>query len=95
VVTSGAHKVSTSQVVEAVHGHPQVVTAAAFGVPHASLGTVVAVAVVGEVAHAELRAFLMDRLAPHEMPHHLVTLDALPRNHGGKVDKRALREVVR
>ncbi|MEZ0066054.1 acyl-CoA synthetase (AMP-forming)/AMP-acid ligase II [Streptacidiphilus sp. MAP12-20] len=94
VVKSGAHKVSTIHVEEAVYRHPQVVEAAAFGVPHPSLGKAVAVAVVGPVDHAELRAFLKDLLAPHEMPHHLVTLDALPRNHGGKVDKRALREVV-
>ncbi|SEK31318.1 class I adenylate-forming enzyme family protein [Streptacidiphilus jiangxiensis] len=94
VVKSGAHKVSTLHVEEVVHQHPQVVEAAAFGVAHESLGKAVAVAVVGAVDHADLRGFLKDRLAPHEMPHRLVTLDALPRNHGGKVDKRALREVV-
>lgn len=94
VVKSGAHKVSTVHVEEAVYQHPQIVEAAAFGVAHPSLGKAVAVAVVGAVDHAELRSFLQDRLAPHEMPHRLVTLSALPRNHGGKVDKRALREVV-
>ncbi|WP_157876154.1 class I adenylate-forming enzyme family protein, partial [Streptacidiphilus griseoplanus] len=94
VIKSGAHKVSTLHVEEAVYGCPGVVEAAAFGVPHAALGKAVAVAVVGPVDHAALRTFLRDRLAPHEMPHHLLTLDALPRNHGGKVDKRALREVV-
>lgn len=95
IVKSGAHKVSTLHVEEAVYEHPGVVEAAAFGVPHDALGTAVAVAVVGAADHTELRAFLKTRLAPHEQPHHLITLDALPRNHGGKVDKRALREVVR
>ncbi|WP_377272870.1 class I adenylate-forming enzyme family protein [Peterkaempfera sp. SMS 1(5)a] len=94
VIKSGAHKVSTLHVEEAVYQHPDVVEAAAFGVPHSALGKAVAVAVVGTVDHADLRTFLKDRLAPHELPHHLLTLDALPRNHGGKVDKRALREVV-
>ena len=79
----------------AVYEHPEVTEAAAFGVPHATLGKAVAVAVVGAVAHEDLRIFLKDRLAPHEQPVRLVTLDALPRNAGGKVDKRALREVVR
>ncbi|WP_078862812.1 AMP-binding protein [Streptomyces sp. NRRL F-5123] len=95
VVKSGAHKVSTLHVEEAVYEHPDVVEAAAFGVPHPALGTAVAVAVVGSADHTELRAFLKSRLASHEQPHHLITLEALPRNHGGKVDKRALREVVR
>lgn len=95
VIKSGAHKVSTLHVEEAVYQHPDVVEAAAFGVTHPALGKAVAIAVVGTVDHADLRAFLSGRLAPHELPHHLVTLDSLPRNHGGKVDKRALREVVR
>jgi len=95
VIKSGAHKVSTIHVEEAVFEHPDVVEAAAFGVDHPSLGKAVAIAVVGGVDHGGLRAFLKDRLEPQEMPYHLVTLDALPRNHGGKVDKRALREAVR
>lgn len=95
IVKSGAHKVSTLHVEEAVYQHPDVLEAAAFGVPHPALGKAVAVAVVGGVDHTELRAFLRSRLAPHELPQQLITLDALPRNHGGKVDKRALREVVR
>jgi acyl-coenzyme A synthetase/AMP-(fatty) acid ligase len=94
VIKSGAYKVSTIHVEEAVHRHPGVVEAAAFGVPHPTLGKAVAVAVVGTVAHEELRIFLKDLLAPHELPVRLITLDALPRNNGGKVDKRSLREVA-
>ncbi|MET9337555.1 AMP-binding protein [Nonomuraea sp. NPDC003804] len=91
VIKSGAYKVSTIHVEEVVHQHPGVIEAAAYGVPHPTLGKAVAVAVVGSVAHEELRIFLKGRLAPHELPAELVTLDALPRNHGGKVDKRRLR----
>ncbi|GAA3035095.1 class I adenylate-forming enzyme family protein [Streptosporangium longisporum] len=93
VVKSGAFKVSTIHVEEAVHAHPAVIEAAAFGVPHPVLGTVVAVALAVRepLAPEELRIFLKDRLAPHEVPAHVLTVDALPRNDGGKVDKRALR----
>ncbi|WP_030450821.1 class I adenylate-forming enzyme family protein [Herbidospora cretacea] len=92
VVKSGAHKVSTLKVEEALHAHPLVVEAAAYGVPHPVLGTVVAAALVvrEEIALADLRAFLIDRLAPHELPAKVTTMDALPRNRGGKVDKKAL-----
>ncbi len=110
VIKSGAFKVSTLKVEEALHAHPAVVEAAAYGVPHPVLGAAVAAAVVlrapgerpagaggqrpGEAAPVSaptLRAFLGERLARHEIPSEIVTMDALPRNNGGKVDKRALR----
>ncbi|WP_371779976.1 class I adenylate-forming enzyme family protein [Streptosporangium subroseum] len=96
VVKSGAYKVSTIHVEEAVYQHPAVIEAAAFGVPHPVLGTVVSVALVTRVplAPEELRLFLMDRLASYELPAHVVTVDTLPRNDGGKVDKRALRRAT-
>ncbi|MFI6451103.1 class I adenylate-forming enzyme family protein [Streptosporangium amethystogenes] len=96
VVKSGAFKVSTIHVEEAVHRHPAVIEAAAFGVPHPVLGTVVTVALVTSepLAPEELRVFLKDRLAPHELPAHIVTVGALPRNAGGKVDKKALRRTM-
>ncbi|MFD1503513.1 class I adenylate-forming enzyme family protein [Streptosporangium lutulentum] len=96
VVKSGAYKVSTLHVEEAVYQHPAVIEAAAFGVPHPVLGTVVSVALVteGRLAPEELRIFLKDRLAPYELPAHVITVDALPRNAGGKVDKRALRKTT-
>ncbi|MFI6498506.1 class I adenylate-forming enzyme family protein [Nonomuraea typhae] len=95
VIKSGAYKVSTLHVEDAVYQHHDVTEAAAFDVAHPTLGKAVAVAVVGPVTHEDLRIFLKEHLAPHELPVRLVTLDALPRNHNGKVDKHALREVVR
>ncbi|WP_436760716.1 class I adenylate-forming enzyme family protein [Streptosporangium sp. V21-05] len=96
VVKSGAFKVSTIHVEEVVYQHPAVVEAAAFGVPHPVLGTVVTVALVTRepLAPEDLRIFLKDRLAPHELPANVVTVDALPRNAGGKVDKKALRRTT-
>ncbi|MGC5011952.1 class I adenylate-forming enzyme family protein [Streptosporangium sp. DT93] len=39
----------------------------------------------------ELRAFLKERLAGHELPDRVLVVDALPRNQSGKVIKRELR----
>ncbi|MEV0918987.1 class I adenylate-forming enzyme family protein [Streptomyces sp. NPDC049967] len=93
VVKSGAHKVSTLQVENALHAHPAVADAAALGVPHPVLGSVIAAVVVprGEVTVPELRTFLLDRLAPHELPARLLFRSGLPRNEGGKILKRELR----
>jgi len=97
IVKSGADKVSTIQVEAAVHEHPEVAEAAVFGIPHPVLGTAIAVAVVprpGAPAPTlpQLRGFLLERLAGHELPTQVLVLDRLPRNDGGKVLKRLLRE---
>jgi acyl-CoA synthetase (AMP-forming)/AMP-acid ligase II len=94
VIKSGGFKVSTIQVEEAVYACPGVVEAAAVAIPHATLGKAVMVAVVGSVTPKDLRIFLKDRLAAHELPVKVITVDSIPRNHNGKVDKRALREAV-
>ncbi|MEU9356922.1 class I adenylate-forming enzyme family protein [Streptomyces sp. NPDC048301] len=93
VVKSGAYKVSTLQVENALHAHPAVADAAAFGVPHPVLGSVVAAVVVprGELTVPALRTFLLDRLASHELPARLLFRPTLPRNEGGKILKRELR----
>ncbi|MBO3750526.1 acyl--CoA ligase [Streptosporangiaceae bacterium NEAU-GS5] len=96
VVKSGAFKISTLQVEAALFEHPEVAEAAVVGVPHPVLGTAVAAAVVrrGAVSADDLRVFLMDRLAKHELPTRVLFLDALPRNHNGKVIKRELRDLI-
>ncbi|MFI6977561.1 AMP-binding protein [Embleya sp. NPDC050154] len=96
VIKSGAYKVSTLQVEDALHEHPGVIDAAAFGVPHPVLGTTVAAAVVprGDLTATELRVFLMERLAAHELPGLVLFRESLPRNEGGKILKRELRRLL-
>ncbi|MGP3918214.1 class I adenylate-forming enzyme family protein [Nonomuraea sp. 10N515B] len=97
VLKSGAYKVSTVQVEAALHEHPDVAEAAVAGVPHPVLGTVPAAAVVPRSRAplvTELRAFLMTRLAPHELPARVIFVDRLPRNHSGKVVKSGLRDLL-
>ncbi|MFF2348219.1 class I adenylate-forming enzyme family protein [Kitasatospora sp. NPDC058115] len=99
VVKSGAHKVSTLQVENALHAHPLIADAAAFGVPHPVLGAVVAAVVVPAPGTepptaAALRTFLLGHLAAHELPATVLFREALPRNEGGKVLKRELRRLV-
>ncbi len=96
VIKSGAFKVSTLQVEAALHDHPDVVEAAAFGVPHDVLGSAVAAAVVATapLTLPEVRTFLGGRLSTHELPARLMVLDALPRNNAGKVIKSELRRLA-
>ncbi|MFI6738255.1 AMP-binding protein [Nonomuraea sp. NPDC050451] len=96
VIKSGAFKVSTIQVESALHEHPAVADASVFGVPHPVMGMAVAAAVVATapLTLSDVRAFLSTRLAGHELPTALLTLDALPRNAAGKVIKRELRRMA-
>ena len=91
-VKAGGFKVSTLRVEEAIYEHPDIIEAAVVGVPHPVLGTELAAVVVthGPVPPERLRRFLLDRLAPHEVPARVVQAASLPRNAGGKVDKRTL-----
>ncbi|MEV0238070.1 class I adenylate-forming enzyme family protein [Nonomuraea sp. NPDC050786] len=96
VIKCGGFKVSTLHVEAQMHEHPAVREASVFGIPHPELGAAVAAAVVlhRETSPSELRAFLLGRLASHEIPVRLLVLDRLPRNDGGKVSKLALRQLV-
>jgi acyl-CoA synthetase (AMP-forming)/AMP-acid ligase II len=95
VIKSGAFKVSTLQVEAAIYEHPAVAEAAVLGVPHPVLGKVTAAAVVAKapLEAAELRTFLMSRLARHELPGQLAFVGELPKNHIGKVQKHRLRDL--
>src|SRR3984885_1260765 len=66
MVKSGAFKVSTLHVEEAIYEHPDIIEAAVVGVPHPVLGTRLAAVVVtrGPVPPERLRRFLLDRLPP-------------------------------
>ncbi|MBO3749374.1 AMP-binding protein [Streptosporangiaceae bacterium NEAU-GS5] len=95
VIKSGALKVSTLRIEAALYEHPRVKAAAAVGLAHPVMGAMPAAAVVTSepVTLEELRSFLSERLAPHEIPARLLTVDALPRNDVGKVVKGRLREL--
>ncbi len=96
IIKSGAFKISTMKIEAALHEHPEVSDAAVFGVPHADLGTQVVAAIVASASLSlrEVRAFLAPRLAEHELPRRVLILGSLPKNAGGKVVKRELRERV-
>jgi acyl-CoA synthetase (AMP-forming)/AMP-acid ligase II len=96
VIKSGAFKVSTLQVEAALYEHPAVAEAAVAGIPHPVLGQVTGAAIVtrSPVAAADLRTFLLQRLARHEMPSRMLFLPEVPKNHAGKVDKRRLRGLL-
>ena len=95
LIIRGGFNISSIEVEEALLAHPGIRQAAAFGVPHDSLGEVVGIALVPEGPHepdlAEVRRFASERLARVKVPVWVVVLDELPLSAAGKPLKTALR----
>ncbi|GAA2231737.1 hypothetical protein GCM10010232_17960 [Streptomyces amakusaensis] len=94
VIKSGALKVSTLRIEDALHEYPGVADAAALGVPHPVMGSVPVAVVVpsaGGLDRDALRLFLSTRLSRAELPVRVLTAADLPRNATGKVLKHRLR----
>lgn len=94
MVNRGGEKIAPREVDEALLAHPDVQEAVAFAVPHRSLGEDLAAAVVPRAARAadpaELRRFLLARLAAHKVPSQVVVVDAIPKGPTGKVQRIGL-----
>ncbi len=94
-------RVEPGEIERALQGHEAVSEAAVVLAPRgngpgAGDGRLVAYVVGGaaDPTAADLRDFCHRRLPEHMVPHAFVTLEALPRTPGGKVDRRALRALA-
>ncbi|MBS1678832.1 MAG: AMP-binding protein [Actinobacteria bacterium] len=95
MVKTGGFNVYPKEVEEALYAHPDVIEAAAFGVPDAKWMEALQACVVlraGASVDAEgLRAFAREGIAGYKVPKEIHIVDALPRTNFGKFDKKALQ----
>jgi fatty-acyl-CoA synthase len=98
MILTGGENVYSTEVENALYEHPAVLEAAAFGLPDATWGEIVAAAVVlapGRRADAgELAGFVKVRLAGYKVPRRVFFLDALPKTGTGKISKKELRGML-
>lgn len=98
-IKSYGHRVSSQQVEAYVMELPDVVSAAAIGVPDLARGEAIQVYVVlrkgATLTVEEILAHCRHRMATHMVPRDVIVLEALPMNEQGKVRKAALRERAR
>ncbi|WP_028924536.1 class I adenylate-forming enzyme family protein [Pseudonocardia acaciae] len=97
MINRGGENVYSVEVENALAGAPGVADAAVVGVPDDVMGEKVGAVLVsapGAVADpAAVRAYLSGRLADFKIPEYVVVRDTpLPRNPGGKILKRQLRD---
>lgn len=94
LIISGGENIHPAEIETPLAGHPAVAECAAFGLPDAQWGEVVAVAVVlkpqAVVADQELQQYLAERLARYKLPRRWLRVEALPKTALGKVQRQSL-----
>ncbi|MFM0222007.1 class I adenylate-forming enzyme family protein [Paraburkholderia dipogonis] len=96
MMISGGFNVYAREVEDALEAHPAVAEVAVLGLPNAEWGEVVAAFVVrrpGQAGDADaLAQHCTTLIAGYKKPRVIEFVDALPRNHAGKVTKNDLRD---
>ncbi|MEM9682363.1 MAG: non-ribosomal peptide synthetase, partial [Pseudomonadota bacterium] len=93
-INRGGEKVSPSEVDSILLEHPDVAAAAAFPIPHATLGEEVAAAVVrrpgSSPTERDLTRFLLSKLSGFKVPRRICFVDDIPKGPTGKVQRHTL-----
>lgn len=98
MINRGGEKIAPAEVEEAAASHPAVSQAAAFAIPHATLGEDVGLAVVANgdesIDREAIRAHIARQLSRFKVPTVVLVLDELPRCPIGKIRRRELAELA-
>jgi len=92
VIKTGGFKVGAGEIEAVIAAQPGVNEVAVVGVPDADLGERIVAFVVGDVDAGRLIDLVAETLSVHKRPREIRSVDALPRNALGKVQKARLRE---
>jgi acyl-CoA synthetase (AMP-forming)/AMP-acid ligase II len=97
MVRTGDENVYSAEVEQIISSHPCVADVAVIGIPDEQWGEIVCAVVISQdglgVDAAEIRNHCQSQLASYKKPKVVITVDDLPRNSTGKVDKARLREM--
>ena len=98
IIVRGGSNISPQEVEEALYRHPAVLETGVLGLPDPVYGERVVACVVprnGQAADEhELRRHARERLADYKVPEEIVFLPELLKGPTGKVDRRALKEML-
>ena len=97
VIISAGWTMSAVEIENAILKHPDVLEAAAIGVPDKVRGQVVKAFVVAkrsgnDALTKEIQELVRSKLSQHEYPRHVAFVPELPKTPAGKVHRKALRE---
>ncbi len=96
MINRGGEKISPMEIDSALESLPGIAEAAAFGVPHPSLGEELVAAVVREagatIDETDIIARVRERMGSRHVPRRIYFVDRLPRTDLGKVRRNALAQ---
>ncbi|MGA9324098.1 MAG: AMP-dependent synthetase, partial [Xanthobacteraceae bacterium] len=102
VITSGGYRIGPSEIEDALIRHPAVVLAAVVGVPDPVRTESIKAFVIlkdgvspGQQLVDEIRTFVREHVARHEVPRDVEFVDSLPMTTTGKIVRRVLRDAER
>ncbi len=97
LIKSGGEWISSVELENAAVGHPDVLEAAAIGIPHPKWDERPLLAVVRKpgviLAASDLQAYLAGKVARWWLPDAIEFVEELPHTGSGKIDKKALRRL--
>ncbi len=97
MIIRGGENIYPIEIENVLYSHPQILEAAALGVPDRVMGEEVKAVIVskeGEKLNADqIKEFLRSRLADYKIPKYISFAQELPRNPGGKVMLEKLKDV--
>lgn len=98
MINRGGEKIAPAEVEEAAVRHPAVAQAAAFAIPHPTLGEDIGLAVVScdttSIDRGAMRTHLAEYLSPFKLPAVVLMLAELPRCPIGKIRRRELADLA-
>ena len=97
IIKTGGYKVSALEIEEVLRTHPAIRECAVVGIADDEWGERVASCIVtnddAQMSLDDLRSWSKDQLAPYKIPTRVLTIDNLPRNAMGKVQKPAVKQL--
>ena len=96
LIISGGMNVYPREIENILNQHPEIIESAVIGLPCGDFGEVVTAVIVTKttVDGAQLKSLLKKKLANYKIPKTIHTLNNLPRNAMGKVQKHKLRRLL-
>jgi acyl-CoA synthetase (AMP-forming)/AMP-acid ligase II/thioesterase domain-containing protein/acyl carrier protein len=96
IINRGGEKIMPGEVEEVILRHPSVMQAAAFSIPHSTLGEDIAVLIVTqpdkEVSETDIRRFAAASLADFKVPAKVLFTNEIPKGPTGKIQRFGLAE---
>ena len=96
MIIRGGENIYPKEIEDFLYTHPKIQDVQVIGVPDADYGEEILAAVVlktgEESSEEEIKQFVMDHMAKHQVPRYVDFVDGFPMNAAGKILKYKMRQ---